>query len=212
MHKFMVKADGAELIYPVTPSSFKIQHGVKVETLNIHEVGDVNFAGYPTLNGITTECMFPAQYYPFCASYPMDPYQYIEQFKNWAEQKTVLRFIISDTLVNEQVKVESVEYGEQDGTGDLYATITYMGYRQLQAARTETQNTGTQRGQEQDTRQTSQSYQVKAGDCIWNICDRFYGTANMDLCNQLAAANGVKNPSLIYPGQVFQIPPREELG
>lgn len=213
MHKFMVKANGAELVFPVTPSDFQIRHGVKVETVNIHELGDTNFAGYPTLEGISVPCIFPASYYPFCAAYPMDPYQYVEQFKSWAENKTVLRFVISDTLVNEQVKVESIEYGEQDGTGDVYATIQFMGYRQLQASRTETQNTGSQRGQEEKRSvQSAQSYQVKSRDCIWNICRKFYGTANGTLCSQLAAANGVKNPNLIYPGQVFRIPSREELG
>lgn len=43
-------------------------------------------------------------------------------------------------------------------------------------------------------------YVVKKGDCLWNIAIR-YGTT----VNKLVKDNGIKNPNLIYPGQILNI-------
>lgn len=45
------------------------------------------------------------------------------------------------------------------------------------------------------------TYTVKAGDTLWGISRRYGVTVG-----QIAALNGIQNPDLIYPGQVFQIP------
>lgn len=48
---------------------------------------------------------------------------------------------------------------------------------------------------------TYRTYTVKAGDTLWGIAQRYGVTVN-----QIAELNGIRNPDLIYPGQVFQIP------
>ncbi len=45
------------------------------------------------------------------------------------------------------------------------------------------------------------TYTVRPGDTLWGI-SRMYGVT----VNQIAELNGIRNPNLIYPGQVFQIP------
>lgn len=47
---------------------------------------------------------------------------------------------------------------------------------------------------------TNVTYTVKKGDCLWRIA-RYYGVT----VNHLANLNGIKNPRLIYPGQVLRI-------
>ena len=47
-------------------------------------------------------------------------------------------------------------------------------------------------------------YVVKSGDNLWGISKRFYGRG--DLCHIIAKENKIKNPNLIYPGQVLEIP------
>lgn len=46
-------------------------------------------------------------------------------------------------------------------------------------------------------------YTVQKGDSLWRIAQRFYG--NGAACYALAHRNGIKNPDLIYPGQVLKI-------
>ncbi len=48
---------------------------------------------------------------------------------------------------------------------------------------------------------TYRTYTVRPGDTLWGI-SRMYGVT----VNQIAELNGIRNPNLIYPGQVFQIP------
>ena len=48
---------------------------------------------------------------------------------------------------------------------------------------------------------TGRYYTVRAGDTLWGIAQRFGSSVNA-----IAAANGIKNPNLIYAGEVFLIP------
>ena len=49
------------------------------------------------------------------------------------------------------------------------------------------------------------------GDTLWGIARQFYGDGSA--YKRIAAANSaiIKNPNLIYPGQVLTIPALEEL-
>lgn len=50
----------------------------------------------------------------------------------------------------------------------------------------------------------AQTYTVVAGDCLWKIAARFYGTGTQ--FGTIAEANGIKSPYTIYIGQVLTIP------
>ena len=63
--KYNTRGYDNELILPVTPESFQVEKGTRMETVNIHELGDVVLAGYGTLCTLKIDCMFPAQKYPF---------------------------------------------------------------------------------------------------------------------------------------------------
>ena len=53
---------------------------------------------------------------------------------------------------------------------------------------------------------TSKSYTVVKGDCLWKIAKRFYGVGSKWTEIYNANKSKIKNPNLIYPGQVFAIP------
>ena len=57
---------------------------------------------------------------------------------------------------------------------------------------------------------SAKSYTVVKGDCLWSIAKQFYGSGAE--YKRLAAANpSIKNPNLIYPGQVLTIPAADNL-
>ena len=63
---------------------------------------------------------------PVCICSPgaaANPYRYLEQLQRWSDSGTPVRFLVSGTPTNALVLIESVEYGEKDGTNDIYATI-----------------------------------------------------------------------------------------
>lgn len=49
-------------------------------------------------------------------------------------------------------------------------------------------------------------YTVVKGDCLWNIAKRYYNNPFLWQKIYLANKDKIKNPDLIYPGQVFVLP------
>lgn len=197
-----------ELVLPVTPDSFEVSHGINVETINIHTVGDVILAGYGTLSTISLSCMLPKIKYPFIQpNASLHPYTYIKKFKSWCDNHTVLRFVVSGTAVNVQVIITDVTYGEQDGTGNVYATISMREYRKLTVV-TRNSTSNSTRSSEKNTTD-SKTYVIKRGDTLWAICRKFYG--NPLLYAKLASYNNIKNPNLIYTGNTLKLPDKSQL-
>lgn len=210
LKKFIFKdtEKNTELVLPVTPPSFTVYHGINIEVVNIHTLGDVALPGYSTLATLKIECMFPAKNYPFNQpNADLNPYSYIKKFDDWKNNHTILRFIVSGTIVNIPVLVQEISYGEQDGTGDVYATITLREYRRLSAVQV-TKTGNAHRAVEQKTTST-QTYVVKKGDTLSAICRKYYGDAS--LYSKLAKYNSIKNPNLIYVGQTIKLPDKSLL-
>lgn len=210
LRKLIFKDGSTEIALPVTPAEYTVSNGIKIETINLHGVGDINLAGYAALDTIKISCMFPAKKYPFMLpSSKVNPDYYIDKFKRWAASRKVIRFIVSGAKVNVPVYVESITHGEKDGTNDIYADITLREYKALKRVTTSTQKNNSRPVSSATKTNSTRKYTVVRGDTMWDIAHRFYGDAT--LCYKLAAYNKIKNASLIYPGQVITIPERSKL-
>lgn len=213
LRTFIFKYGGKELALPITPESFTAETAVKPETVNVHDVGDADILGKPSLQAIKLECLFPANDYPF-ASIEMEPYEYVRMFQKWAKSGKVLRFMVSDTPVNISVRVESISYSERDGTNDVYATISLREHRTLEATATEgtAPAGGTRAAPDGSAVAGAFAYTAKYGDTLAAICRKNYGDGSAKFYNALARYNGKPNPNILMTGEVLKIPPRESLG
>lgn len=210
MLKFIFKdtEKNTELVLPVTPPSFEISHGINIETINIHTLGDTDLAGYDTLPTFKVDCLFPAYDYPFNQpGIDLNPYNYTKKFEDWCDNHTILRFIVSETTVNIPVRINDIAYGEKDGTGDVHATITMRKHRMLTAV--QIANTGNSSRPVEKKTAAMQTYTIKRGDTLWAICRKFYGKPT--LYSKLASYNGIKNANLIYAGNTLNIPDKSLL-
>lgn len=207
---FLDEAGGVELTLPVTPSGYEWSTGRGVETIGLDQLGEINLAGLRRLSQATlSQCLLPARLYPFCNTGAVpDPWHYIGQLERWVEAGTVVRFLVSGTPVNVPVLVESVSYQEKDGTNDLYADITLRQYRTAKTPVLPVGGTASASAVSRDAKTGAaedRRYTVARGDTLSAIARRFYGDAGQ--YTRLAAANpAIKNPNLIYPGQVLTIP------
>lgn len=207
-------AEGRELALPVAPMPIGWGAGKQISTVTINGVGDVPIPGDPADHEETLYCLLPAHEYPFLApGAEANPYQYIQTLRRWAEEKVVVRYIAED-VINTLVLISEVTWREQDGTGDVYATIYLRRHVSPEAVTTQvnaqTGNAG--RTEPEEESQTVQSYTVVSGDCLSVICRRYYGSGTAAWYNALARYNGIKNPHLIFPGQALAIPPASQLG
>ncbi len=202
---------GRELVLPVTPSSYSWTHANRVETVQLDQVGELNLPGGALLGSCTLEALLPARLYSFCNPGAVaNPYRYLEQLERWSDSGTPVRFLVSGTPTNALVLIESVEYGEKDGTNDVYATIILRQYRKPETpVAAVSSGTATASRDSATGASSTRTYTVVQGDSLWGIAQRFYGDGS--LCYRLSAANSIANPNLIRPGQVLTLPPLEEL-
>lgn len=197
------EAAGIEMVLPVTPTSYSWINGIHVNVVTVEGLGDLHFPGYKALETRPIDCMFPAHAYPFNEpGTNLNPFYYVEQLEKWCQSRKILRYIVRPFL-NACVIIESVKYGEQDGTNDVYATITVRQYQPLDKL---SQGTKPAAKRSTDTAAVAAtSYQVKKGDTLSAIARKYYGDAG--LYKKLASYNGIKNANLIFPGQRIKIPP-----
>ena len=209
---FLDEAAGRELILPVTPPSYTWDRGNRVETIQLDQIGEVNLPGATMMGSCTLEVILPARLYSFCnpGTVP-NPYIYLEQLERWSDAGTPVRFLVSGTPTNALVLIETTPYGERDGTNDLYVTLNLRQYRKPQVPVLSTSGGG-ETGRDSSTGAARQrTYTVASGDTLWGIAKKFYGDGSQYA--RIAAANSaaVKNPNLIYPGQVLTIPASGDL-
>jgi len=199
---FILKGN-SELIFPVTPGSYKVDTGINVELINIHELGDVHLAGYGTLSTITIEALFPANAYSFSSG--ANPEYYIEQIKNMIAQKTPVRFIVGGTGVNISVLVQSVTYGEEDGTNDVYATIILKEHRPLVVVQV-AQPQESKRREPVRQQEGEQAYTTKKNDTLSSISRKFYGNSVTENMNKIAQYNKISRVQLASGTHNIKIP------
>jgi len=146
------------------------------------------------------------------------PYAFVKQILEWKRKGIPVRLLIGNH-VNILITIETFEYGEQDGTGDVYYTISFKEYREIELVKKPTKKkkkTTTKKKKKKKKAKTKKrsskkkkkqkTYTVKSGDCLWNIAKKFYGNGSQYTKIYNANRSKIKNPNLIYPGQVLTIP------
>lgn len=205
---FSILADGEELRLPVPPLPFGWSAGQNVRELTVNGTGTVYLPGDPAPFNGGLECLFPAGKRAYSTTgAETDPYYYVNKLTAWIRAKKTVRYVVPG-VINARVVLEELTYEERDGTGDVYAKLYLKEAFALEAVTTEA---GGGRPEMEEAAQV-QTYIVVSGDCLSVICRRYYGNGTARYYNALAAYNGIKNPHLIYPGQVLTLPPAAQLG
>lgn len=211
-----LKSDSESLQIPVLPSEFEVEVAGEYDNKRIVKGKKVDVFNGEDLETATLESFFPADPnvpYASCNGI-LDPYNYVDTIKRWVKEGTVLRYIITDTNINMNCRIKSFSFREQDGTGDVYYSISIQEHNEVKFTKVKKQaekkpstaNKGNRPSKPVSTNKQVRYYTVKKGDCLWNISKKYYGKGSD--YNKIFNANKdkIKNPSLIYPGQKFVIP------
>lgn len=192
--EFWIQQDNSGKIQlPVKPSEFTVTVTHRNTVVNVIQLGDINLMGKTGLREITLTSFFPAKDYNFSNnSSRKEPLTYVEQLETWRKSGSPIRVIITGVL-NMEATIESFSYGEQDATGDVYYTLYIKEYKKIKTKKAPEASSG-------------KTYTVKSGDCLWKIAKQFYGNGAQYTKIYNANTDKIKNPNLIYPGQVLTIP------
>lgn len=199
--------DNDRLRLPVLPPSFEIEVGNNNTVVNISEIGDINLIGKSGLKSITIASFFPSKNYYFVeyTNFPK-PYKAIEKLEKWRKSGKPIRLIITTTDINVLMAIESLSYGERDGTGDVYYSLSLREYKTVKTKKV-AQVKIPEPKRPVPPKPKQRTYVVKRGDNLWNIAKKHYGNGNQwrKIYNKNKKVIG-SNPNLIYPGQKYVIP------
>lgn len=126
-----LSCDNSSIVLPVTPESFGVQVKNNNSVVNITNFGNYNMMGKTGLKSITISSFFPAQDYNF-SSGSDEPYELVNQIEEWRLSTKPLNLLIENSTVDFDCLIDSFEYKEQDGTGDVYFTLVLTEYRNIQ--------------------------------------------------------------------------------
>ena len=211
---------------PVLPSTINIQDYSIMNDSNITGLGDVTIFGGKGLRTTELTSFFPNpnRNYKFVSytNYP-NPWDCVTKIKDWMDTGEILRFIITDTEINFQVRISDFQYSQQDGTGDIYFTINLKEYREIKIT-TEQVETPTENKEREDTKEKNTDinnqnnnkddknstliisnaketiYKVQEGDTLFDISKKFYGNGND--YKKIIESNKEKYPSLLKVSEV----------
>ena len=202
MEMYLKKDDKDIFRFPVLPSAINVQDYAIINDSNITGLGDVTVFGGKGLRTIEISSFFSKKKkkYPF-VSYTDYPKQYdcVNKIKKWMDKGKVLRFIVTGTEINFQVRITDFEYSEQDGTRDVYFTINLKEYRKIKISSTTPKKKKTDNKDRTDTKETDnkhkqKTYTVKSGDTLYDIAKKHYGKGSD--YKKIIEKNKSKYPSL----------------
>ena len=202
MEMYLKKDDKDIFRFPVLPSAINVQDYAITNDSNITGLGDVTVFGGKGLRTIEISSFFPnpKKKYRF-VNYTDYPKQYdcVTKIKKWMDKGEVLRFIVTGTEINFQVRITDFEYSEQDGTRDVYFTINLKEYRKIKISSTTPKKKKTDNKDRTDTKETDnkpkqKTYTVKSGDTLYDIAKKHYGKGSD--YKKIIEKNKSKYPSL----------------
>ena len=220
MYKFYL----SNILLPVPPEKLELKIKNNNKTLDLINDGEINILKNAGLTEISFDILLPNTHYPF-ANYE-DGYKeasyYLEEIEKLKVNKNPFQFIVTRTKPNNvlmfdtniKVAIEDYTIKEEAKEGfDVSVSIKLKQYREYATKTMEITikqerpvATQTQARPVSNSNNTSTSYTVVKGDCLWKIAKRFYGIGSRWTEIYNANKSKIKNPNLIYPGQVFVIP------
>lgn len=218
-----------KILLPVTPSKLTIKIKNQNKTLVEINEGEINILKKAGLTEIEFEAMIPDVKYPFAVykSGFQNAKPFLDAFEKLKTSQQPFQFIISRTypngkgLFNTNIKVALEEYtikeDRREGLDvivsfklkqykDFGTKICKISFPKTQKPIAKTPPPARSAPTSPAPKQQNKTYTVVRGDCLWNIAKKFYGNGSQYTKIYNANRDKIRNPNLIYPGQVLTIP------
>jgi len=220
--------DGTQL--PVSPPALQVKIKNQNKSVTLINEGEVNVLKTAGLTEIKFDARIPQTKYPF-ADTSIDASAFLSLMERLKTSRKPFQFIVSRVLPNgtslfdTNIKVSLEEYEINEDAEEGFDVVVSVSLKQYRAYGTQTVKLSiaapaattaatvsnapvaqavTERPAETAPQQTA--YTVKSGDCLWNIAKKYLGDGSR--YNEIYGLNKdkIKNPNLIYPGQVLVLP------
>jgi LysM repeat protein len=197
---------------------------LKISNMNkavtLINTGEVNILKTPGLSEITFDAIIPQYMYPFAvytngfkeANYFLGEFEKLKIGMKPFQFKVVRILPSGELLFDTDMKVTLEEYTVvEDASNGLDLNVSFQlkqyrdyGTKQVIIKEEPNKTTFTATIEKQRPAPTpAKTYIVKTGDTLWGICKKIFGNGSKYI--EIAKINGIKNPNLIYVGQVIKL-------
>lgn len=201
-----------------TPAKLTVKIKSKNKTLILLNEGEINFLRTPGLSEIVLPLTLPM------LTGSRSPDYYLGVLERLKTSKAPTQFILvrvspdGRTLydTNMRVSVEDYNIVEDAKEGlDVSVDVNLKQWRsygtktvkvEQPTENTQVQTVSVEKERDASTAPTAKTYTVKAGDTLWALAAKYYGSGAQYTKIYNANTDKISNPNLIYVGQVLTIP------
>lgn len=211
MDIYLIDPNGPTLRLPVLPEEIQIKREKQYETIDLINLGEVDFPQQEKVKEITFSSFFPKEYDPAYCQYAdiPDPQEAMNQLTAWMASKTPVRLIITETIHNVLVWIAAHDTTYKGGeVGDVYYDLTCRTYTETKVRTSSNAASSNQAASNRpDIKPVPKVYVVKSGDSLWKIAKMQLGNGSrwQEIYNLNKKVIG-PNPNLIRPGQKLVMP------
>lgn len=137
IHDFYFSINNREEVIKLPiPPKFRFSSPFNNQKAESISQGTINLIGLRGLKETSLEGFFPSKpnKYNFQRDNLYTGWEYVQKIEEWRRKRVPIRLIITDTPMNIPVLIDNFEYGEQDGTGDIYYTMQISEFKLVEIA------------------------------------------------------------------------------
>jgi LysM repeat protein len=215
------------MLCPIAPSKIQTKIKNQNKTMNLINNGEVSILKAAGLSEISFDLLLPNVKYPFAtyksgfveAKVFLDEIEKMKVEKQPFQFKVIRKFPNGKMLFDTDMKVSLEDYTIKEDAKqgfDIVVTIKLKQYKDFgtkicEVTYTDDEATATPKTVRETKNSPAPTASVKKhtvvkGDCLWNIAKKYYGDGSKYKIIEDANGDKIKNPNLIYPGQVLTIP------
>lgn len=216
MDIYLTPSGGSKIRFPMLPEKVNLGADAKFMTYSIISLGDVKIPRGKGTEEISWSGIFPGKVRkgsPLVRKFTK-PDTLIKGIEKWRDKGTKCTLLATNTCVNYSVYISSFKGKYSGGAGDFFYDIKFVIAREIKISTTNELKIKSPTARTKSKKKTKKTkaekktwtYTVKSDDCLWRIAQKFLGSGAryMEIYN--LNKSKIKNPTLIYPGQVLTIP------
>lgn len=208
---------GNRFTFPMNPEEINTTCGTRFQSYDIMNIGEIRIPLGENLSGFSWSGKLPGviRYPEYLESHPYIFYRRnpIDVQSWWSKcriEGKKLRLRITETPINHDVYIVDYDVRYNGGYGDYDYDISFIHAKDLKISTNETNKTSSDEegktASERPSKPQGDTCEVKSGDSLWAIAEKMMGGGSSWLKLYEANKDKIKDPNLIYPGQVLNIP------